>query len=103
MKTGLVIILLVNFYTINAQNYIGLSEANKHIGETVRVAGRIFDTPLLKDNVDHSTLLMMGNDCPDQTLIVAISEQIRGTMMYKPEDSLARKRILVVGKLENVA
>jgi hypothetical protein len=104
MRPKFVIFLLFNFYFINAQNYIRLSEANKHIGETVRVAGRIFDTRLSNSSMNNSaTTLTIGNDCPDQTLVIAISEHVRTTMNYKPEDSLAGKRIWATGKLENFA
>jgi hypothetical protein len=103
MKRDLVILLFFTSFTVNAQNYIRLPEASGHIGETVRVSGRVFDTLLSLDGENNSRLLMMGNDCPGQTLLIAITEETRKTMNSKPEDRLTRKRIWVAGKLEEVA
>lgn len=90
-----VIILLA--CKVSAQTKITPKDVAKHIGEEVRVTGKIFSGKLIASN--NMTLLDMGGFNPNQELTIMINGADRDKFKGKPEEDYKGKEVTVTGKL----
>ncbi|WP_207497245.1 hypothetical protein [Aridibaculum aurantiacum] len=96
------VLAVVCLFSIPAfsQKTIAPEEVAKHIGDTVRVCGKIYSARYLETSNKQPTLLNMGDKFPKQHLTVVIYGEDRVKFGYKPEGTLIDKNICVIGKVE---
>jgi hypothetical protein len=99
MKT-LLILMIISFSTIGLENTIEIppGEAKKHVGEKVKVCGKVVDTRF-GETASRQTIISMGGGSPNQPLTIIISSDDRKNFSYKPEQFLKNKAICVNGKV----
>jgi hypothetical protein len=74
-------------------------EAPKHIGEKVKVCGKVFGGRFFETSNNAPTLLNMGAAFPASPLTVMITKEVREKMGNAPEIELKDKNICVSGTL----
>jgi micrococcal nuclease len=75
-------------------------EAQKYIGQTVTVCGKIFTARFLEQANKQPTLLNMGAAFPNQPFTVVLFGESRVNFSYKPEEFLNGKEICVTGLVQ---
>lgn len=75
-------------------------DAQKYIGQTVTVCGKIFTARFLEQANKQPTLLNMGAAFPNQPFTVVIFGESRSNFTYKPEEFLNGKDICVTGVIQ---
>jgi micrococcal nuclease len=70
--------------SLKAQKPIELSEASKHVGDSVRVCGKVYGGRYLSSSTGQPTLLNMGGHYPDHLLTLVIwGKQERTLMVHR--------------------
>lgn len=72
-------------------------DAGKHIGENIKVCGKIFGGRFFETSKESPTLLNMGAAYPASPFTVMIPGVVRFKMGYIPEQELKDKNICVTG------
>lgn len=75
-------------------------DAQKYIGQTVTVCGKIFTARFLEQANKQPTLLNMGAAFPHQPFTVVVFGESRINFSYKPEEFLHEKEICVTGLIQ---
>lgn len=83
-----------------AQKAIKLEDINQHIGDSVRIEGKIFSGRFLSNNSGAPTLLNMGALYPNQKLTLVILGASRKNFNAAPEVSYTDQMVWVIGKIE---
>jgi hypothetical protein len=99
MKT-LLIFLMISFSTTSLENPIEIppGEAKKHLGERVKVCGKVVDARFGETTLKQ-TIISLGGGSPNQPITVTISLEDRKNFNYKPEHFLKNKAICISGKV----
>lgn len=95
--------LLITFFissTTFSQTNINLKDASKHIGDSVKICGKVFSARFFENAKDSPTLLNLGAAYPDQLLTVVIRGDLRKEFETAPEIFFNDKEICVTGKIE---
>lgn len=98
-----VCILVVALFTTllsHSQSTIKLEEVSKHIGDSVRVCGKIYSGRWLRGSDGRPTLLNMGALYPHQLLTVVVWGKDRIRFDYEPEYELVEREVCLTGKIE---
>jgi hypothetical protein len=74
-------------------------EATKHIGDSIKVCGKIFGGRFFETSNNAPTLLNMGAAYPASPLTIMIPGVVRVKMGYAPEIELRDKNVCVTGKV----
>jgi len=85
---------------VHAQATVKLDEVNKHIGDSVKVCGLVYDTYYAVRTDNTPTFLNIGAKYPNQLLTVVIWADVRKLLNNKPEEEYLNKKICVSGKIE---
>lgn len=95
MKTFL-IFLMISFSTTSLENSIEIppGEAKKHVGEKVKVCGKVVDAKFA-ETPSRQTVISMGGG----QLTVIINNEDRKNFNYKPEQFLKNKSVCISGKI----
>ena len=80
-----------------AQKDIKLEEVASHVGDSVKVCGKILTGRYLDRSESGPTLLNMGKPFPDQYLTVVIYKKDRNKFDVVPETDLINKEVCVTG------
>jgi len=84
-----------------AQAEIKLDQVKNHVGDSVKVRGKIFGVRFLETATNKPTFINIGAAYPDQVLTVLIPFETRKILGYKPEDKKFEHGMAVVtGKVE---
>ena len=83
-----------------AQKEIKLEDVKDHVGDSVKVRGKVFAVKYLENAKNSPTLINMGAAYPDQLLTVVIWGDVRTQLGYKPEEELPKGIAVVYGKIE---
>ena len=75
-------------------------DAQKYMGQTVTVCGKIFTARFLEQANKKPTLLNMGAAFPHQPFTVVVFGESRINFSYKPEEFLHEKEICVTGLIQ---
>lgn len=75
-------------------------EAQKYIGQTVTVCGKVFTARFLEQANKQPTLLNLGAAFPNQPFTVVVFGESRANFTYKPEEFLNQKDICVTGLIQ---
>ena len=97
------IFLLITFsfsLIVKAQQSINLDEVGKHIGDSVKVCGQVYDTYYAVRTENTPTFLNIGARYPNQLLTIVIWEDLRKQFDKTPEELFKDKDICIVGKIE---
>ena len=97
------IFLLITFsfsLIVKAQQSINLDEVGKHIGDSVKVCGQVYDTYYAIKTENTPTFLNIGAKYPDQKLTVVIWGEMRKLFDVKPEEFYLTKTVCITGRIE---
>jgi hypothetical protein len=91
---------MFSFSTTSLDSYTDIppGEAKKHIGEKVKVCGKVTDTRFW-ENSSRQTQISMGGNFLNQQLTIIINLEDRKNFSYKPEVFLRNKSVCVSGKI----
>ena len=100
MKYISLFIILGVSIMVSAQKPINLDEVSKHIGDSVKVCGHVYDTYYAVRTENTPTFINIGAKYPDQKLTVVIWGEVRKKFEGNPEEVFKNKEVCVIGKLE---
>ena len=83
---------------VSAQTSIKLEDVSKHIGDSVKVCGKVAGMRYFENSKNKPTFLNIGAKHPDQLLTLVIWENVRGLFTGKVED-LMDKEICITGRI----
>jgi hypothetical protein len=83
-----------------SQTTIKLEYVFKHVGDSVKVCGRVYGIRFLETAKVQPTFINMGGAFPNQLLTVVIWSDVRKTFETVSEELFKDKEICVVGKVE---
>lgn len=95
----LIAVLLVSVASYT-QTEIKLEDVSKHVGESVKVCGKVFSGRYLEQSNGSPTLLNIGAAYPNQLLTIVIWGDVRKQFEKAPEEMFMDKDVCVVGKIE---
>ncbi|MES2003128.1 MAG: hypothetical protein V4450_01305 [Bacteroidota bacterium] len=95
----IILVLLVTTGSLYAQASIKLEEVKLHIGDSVKVCGKVFGGRFLETANGKPTLVNIGGAFPNELLTVVIFGTDRAQFKDKPEEMWLTKTICVTGKL----
>ena len=87
---------VVSFSQIN----IKLEDVGKHVGDTVKVCGKVYGVRYLETTKNQPTFLNVGASFPKQVLTVVIWSDVRKQFEKAPELLFADKEVCITGKVE---
>jgi micrococcal nuclease len=100
MKYVLVFLLcFAGFTSLQAQSTISLDSVKTHVGDSVRVCGKVFSTRFLESANGTPTLINLGGAFPNEKLTVVIFGENRNAFQVKPEEAWKDKEICVTGRI----
>ena len=91
--------LLAGIGSLHAQTTIPLEDAAKHVGDSVKVCGKVFGGRYLENATNTPTLLNLGAAYPDQLLTVVFWGDTRKQFTGEPEKDLVQKEVCVTGTI----
>ena len=97
-KIYLLLFAFVLTLSVSAQSYTP-EEAVKHVGENVKVCGKIFGGRFFETSKDAPTLLNVGAAFPSSPFTIMITKEVRQKMGNAPEIELKEKNVCVTGKV----
>jgi hypothetical protein len=98
-KTSLFLIGLLCSFASFAQTAIQLEDISKHVGDSVKVCGKIYGGIFLERVKDTPTFLNVGGTYPNNPLTVVIWADVRKTFEEKPEEFYKDKAVCIFGKV----
>ena len=96
--TFLVIAILFSFASV-AQTEIKLEDIGKHVGDSVKVCGKIFGGIFLDRSKDTPTFLNVGGLYPNNPLTIVIWADLRKQFEQKPEEFYKDRNVCIFGKI----
>ncbi len=78
---------------------IKLEEIANHVGERVKVCGRVYTARYLSNSKTRPTILNIGAPYPNQLLSVTIPEEDRGVFGQDPEFFFVNKDVCITGEV----
>ena len=85
-------------YLANAQAYTP-EDAGKHVGDSIKVCGKIFGGRFFETSKGCPTLLNMGAAYPASPFTIMIPGDVRAKLGYAPESEWKEKNVCVLGKV----
>jgi len=99
-KLFLLIIFSVFGKVCVAQTKIELKDVSKHIGDSVKLEGKVFGVKTFPDIKDAPILINLGADYPNQLLTIAVFEAYKTNVKEMPSEKLKGEIAIVRGKIE---
>lgn len=97
----LAFLLLLTSVLSFAQTKISVSEASKHIGDSVQISTQVYGVKYLSNVKGSPTFINLGAAYPNQLLTAVIWQDVRDKMGVEPtEENLKNKTVIVIGKIE---
>jgi exonuclease VII large subunit len=93
-----ILALCMSLYGLS-QVHIKPEEAVNHVGDSVKVCGKIYGGIYLENSKGQPTLLNMGAKYPDSPLTLVIWADARKKLTYKPEEKFKDKEVCVTGRV----
>ena len=100
MKFHLLGALLICFIASHAQTEVKLEQLKDHIGDNVKVHGKISGVEYSSGSGQKSMLIYLGEKYPRQALTVFISADVLNKLPIVPSPADAGNIMLVSGKVE---
>ena len=98
-QTSLLLIALCCAMASFAQTEIKLEDVSKHVGDSVKVCGKIYGGIFLERVKDTPTFLNVGGTYPNNPLTIVIWADVRKTLEEKPEEFYKDKTVCIFGKI----
>jgi hypothetical protein len=100
MKTLLIVLFCLIMAPSFAQQQIKIDEAKNHVGDSVKICSKIYDTKYFKSSQDPITLLDMGDKYPNNPLSIVIPADVRKLFKTPPEEYYKGAHVCVTGKIQ---
>ena len=101
MKKLLFLAFSILFAVVSyAQVAIKLEDVGKHVGDSVKVCGKVYGVKYLQQAKNSPTFLNVGAAYPNQLLTVVIWEETRKKFEKYPEELFADKNVCITGRVE---
>lgn len=101
MKNIVLLFILCGLTTlVLAQTKIELKDVSKHVGDSVKVEGKIFGVKTFPDNKNAPTLLNLGADFPNQLLAIAVFDSYKSDTILMPTPNNKGDIAVVTEKIE---
>ncbi len=84
----------------SAQITIKAEDIGKHVGDSVKVCGKVFSTRYFEQAKNSPTLLNIGAAFPNQLLTVVIWGDTRKQFETAPDELFKDKNICITGRVE---
>ena len=97
MKKLCILFTVLSFSLFASAQSLTPEEAAKHVGENIKVCGKIFGGRFFETSKGSPTLLNMGAAFPASPLTIMIPGEVRTKLGYIPEQHLKEKNICVTG------
>ena len=97
MKKLLLFVLVIISAKYSFCQTLTPDEAAKHVGDKVKVCGKIFGGRFFETSNNAPTLLNMGAAFPASPITIVIYKELRTKMGYSPETQLKDKNVCVTG------
>ncbi|MGV3529133.1 MAG: hypothetical protein ACO1OO_09575 [Flavisolibacter sp.] len=94
--TALVAALLFVSLASYSQTEVNVSDAGKHIGETVKICDKVYGVKSL----EKLSLVNLGARYPKSPLTIVFYEESRKQLKGTPENLFDNKKICITGKIE---
>jgi hypothetical protein len=91
--------LLACFF-VSAQKEIKAEDIAKHVGDSVKVCGKIFTTRYFENAPNSPTLLNVDGAYPNQIFTIVIYSDVRKEMGGSPEVEYKEKKVCITGKVD---
>ena len=98
-KVSFLVIAIVFSFASVAQTEIKLDDIGKHVGDSVKVCGKIFGGIFLDRSKDTPTFLNVGGLYPNNPLTIVIWADLRKQFEQKPEEFYKDKNVCIFGKI----
>ena len=98
-QTFLLLVALCCTMAAVAQTEIKLEDVSKHVGDSVKVCGKIYGGIFLERAKDTPTFLNVGGTYPNNPLTIVIWADTRKTLDQKPEEFYKDKNVCIFGKI----
>lgn len=98
-KAAFLLIAIIYSLTSFAQTEIKLEEVGKHVGDSVKVCGKIYGGIFLDRSKDTPTFLNVGGAYPNNPLTIVIWADLRKEFEQKPEEFYKDKAVCIFGKI----
>lgn len=98
-KTLFLLMGLIGSIAAFSQTEIKLEDVGKHVGDSVKVCGKVYGGIFLDRSKDTPTFLNVGGAYPNTPLTIVIWADTRKQFENKPEEFFKDKNICVVGKI----
>jgi hypothetical protein len=99
MKKILLFTFVLLFTKSNFAQNLTPEEAAKHVGDSVKVCGKIFGGRFFETSNGAPTLLNMGAAYPASPITIVLYSDVRTKMGNAPEIELKDKNVCVSGKV----
>ena len=100
MKRVLFIFFCLSALVSFAQQQIKIEDAKQHIGDSVKICGRIYGGKYMPNVKGQPTLLDMGGNYPNAAITVVIWNEIRTQFDKAPEVLYKDVQVCLTGKIE---
>ena len=101
MRLLILAFLCVSYLTSLAQQELKPEELKDHIGDSVKVKGKIFGVRYFESAKNSPTLINVGGAYPNQVYTIVIFGDVRKKLGFDPEESKhAGGTAIVTGKVE---
>ena len=101
MRLLILAFLFVSYLTSLAQQELKPEELKDHIGDSVKVKGKIFGVRYFESAKNSPTLINVGGAYPNQLYTIVIFGDVRKKLGFDPEESkYAGGTAIVTGKVE---
>jgi hypothetical protein len=97
MKKVLIVTVVSLFSAMGFSQTLTPEEAGKHVGDNVKICGKIFGGRFLETSNGAPTLLNMGATYPKNPFTIWVAGTVRAKMGYAPEITLKDKDVCVTG------
>lgn len=98
------LILFIVFLLVSKFSYsqieIKLEDASKHIGDSVKVCGKVASMRFVENTEGQPTFINLGKPYPNQLLTVVVCGLVRQRFSKPLEELFNNKEICVTGKVE---
>ena len=102
----ILITILVSAYSFltYSQTTIKLEDITKHVGDSVKVCGKVYGIRFMEQSKNQPTFINVGAAYPNQLLTVVIWGDVRKEFEKTPEELFTDKEVCVTGVVvKNIA
>lgn len=92
-------LLLTSLFSIS-QTTIVLEDVQHHVGDSVKVCGKVYGMRTFESAKNSPTLLNLGAAFPNQLLTVVLWGDVRKQLDKTPEELYKDQKVCITGRIE---